>query len=312
VKPNNRQEFAVLLHYLEKFLGSTSFSASYPDDDTGSDFEALQLTSSKKLGRQAIGPGSGCPVIPYNRNNVGVLSLWNFHCGAGYSPLVTSDVYPLIIRGDSVSSSAAAFQLASTNSKNIYANFYMPLHTDLQDPFIEFFTNVFKEFVPDLDFSLEIQVNNQTKSVFNYVSQQMYEGANSAYVISQAIAALGNQPTRTGLIAFLRGNSKSLSSAALSPVDYSVNSNVGNTIQYIAKYDGARWVKVSDYYRVSPDGTSIQTALPQRNPLLQGGLPSATLSGQSIVEITCKKGKLTQKVKGTNAKCPKGFKKVKL
>jgi len=308
--PNSKQEFAVLLHFLEKSFSTTSFNASFPNDDIKSDFGAIHQASTKKLGTvTSLSNSIGCPKIPYFQNNAGVLSLWRTHCGGvPLSPLVTSDAHPLLIRGNSISSSRGAFQVASTLSKNLYANFYMPLHTDLQDPYIEFFTKVFKEFVPNLDFSLEIQIDSP-KSSFNYVSQQMYEGANSAYVLSQAIAALGPQPTRAGLIAYLRGNSKSLSSATLHPIDYSLGSNIGNTIQYIAKYDGSKWVKFSDYYLVNPDGTSIQVVSPQRKPLLRNGLPLVKIVGQSVKKMICTKGKATVSV-NQGSKCPKGFKKA--
>lgn len=308
--PNNKQEFAVLLHFLEKSFSTTSFNASLPADDTKSDFGAIHQVATKKLG--TVPPrfqnSSGCPGIPYFQNDAGVLSLWRTHCGVPLSPLVTSDAHPLLIRGNSISSSRGAFQVASTLSKNLYANFYMPLHTDLQDPYIEFFTKVFKEFVPNLDFSLEIRIDSP-KTSSNYVSQQMYEGANSAYVLSQALAALGPQPTRAGLIAYLRGNSKSLSSATFHPVDYSLGSNIGNTIQYIAKYDGSKWVKVSDYYLINPSGTSIQVVSPQRKPILPDGLPVTKRAEQSVNSITCVKGKLSKKVTTANPKCPAGYKK---
>jgi len=307
--PNDKQEFKTLLNFLENSLGSISINASYPDDEIGKDFEEVQVNSSRKLGRQ-FPMISGCPGIPYAQNNVGVFSLWRTHCGGTEKTFVTSDAYPLIIRGNSVSSSVAAFQVASSKSKNLYANFNMPMYTDTQDPFIEFFTKVFKEFVPNRDFSLEIQTNDSTKSVFNYVSQQMYEGANSAYVISQAIASLGPQPTRADLVAFLRGNSKSLSSAMFSPIDYSLSSNIGDTVQYIAKYDGGKWVKVSDYYLVNASGTSIQVTSPQRSSLLPGGLPVATVTKKSLVKIKCVKGKTTKQVSGMNPKCPTGYKKA--
>ena len=138
----------------------------------------------------------------------------------------------------------------------------------------------------------------------------MYEGANSAYVISQAIASLGPQPTRTALVAFLRSKSKSLSSATFSPIDYSLSSNIGNTVQYIAKYDGSKWVKFSDYYLVNASGTSIQVTSPQRSSLLPGGLPVVTVTEKSLVKINCVKGKITKQISGMNPKCPAGYKKA--
>jgi ABC-type branched-subunit amino acid transport system substrate-binding protein len=311
--PNAKQDFKILTHFIEQSLGSTPINVSYPDDDIGRDFEQVMTNSSRKYSK--IGSSNpGCPGIPFIQKDFGVLSLWRWFCGdrqGSQKPvLVTSDSFPLIILGSSISSSSGAYLVASTKSNNVYTNFSLPLYTDTQDPFIQFFTQVFKEFAPNRHYDFEIQINDESKSAFNYVSQQMYEGANSAYVISQAIAALGPEPTRAALIAFLRSNSKSLSSATFSPIDYSLSSNIGDTVQYIAKYDGSKWVKVSDYYLVNASGTSIKVTAPQRSSLLPGGLPVATVTEKSLVKIKCVKGKVTKQVTGINPKCPTGYKRL--
>jgi ABC-type branched-subunit amino acid transport system substrate-binding protein len=312
-KPNAKQDIKVLTHFIEQSFSSTPINVSYPDDDIGRDFEQVMTSSSRKYSK--VGSSMlGCGGIPFAQKDFGVLSLWGWFCGerqgAQKPVLVTSDSFPLIVLGSSISSSSGAYIVASSKSNNVYANFSLPLYTDTQDPFIQFFTQVFKEFAPNRDYSLEIQINDGSKSAFNYVSQQMYEGANAAYVISQAIAALGPEPTRASLIAFLRSNSKSLSSATFSPIDYSLSSNIGDTVQYIARYDGSKWVKVSDYYLVNASGTSIKVTAPQRSSLLPGGLPVATVTEKSLVKIKCVKGKVTKQVTGRNPKCPTGYKKL--
>ena len=213
-------------------------------------------------------PATGCSGMPYQTDKFAILNLYRIHCGGEKSKLTAGDAQPLFIRGKSVSSSASTYLVASSNSK------YM----------------------------------DSTKSVFNHVSQQLYEGANAAYVVSQAIASIGSQPTRAALVKFLRSSSKDLSSASFSPINYSTGSNIGDTVQYIAKYDGVRWVKVSDFYLVNPTGNSVRAVTPLRKPLLANGIPVTKVAEQVSRRIVCVKGKVTREVSGLNPKCPKGFK----
>jgi len=303
--PNALQEFKVLTHFIEQSFNSTPVIAQFPADDIAVDFQQATRNSVIKFGSGGA-PASGCSGMPYQTDKFAILNLYRIHCGGEKAKLTAGDVQPLFIRGKSVSSSLSTYLVASSNSKNLYANFNMPLFTDEEDPFIYFFTRVLKEEIPSLDFSK--QYMDSTKSVFNHVSQQLYEGANAAYVVSQAIAAIGSQPTRASLIKFLRSNSKSLSSASFSPIDYSTGSNIGDTVQYIAKYDGARWVKVSDFYLVNPTGNSVRVVTPLRNPLLANGIPVTKVAEQASRKIVCIKGKVTREVSGVNPKCPKGFK----
>jgi hypothetical protein len=269
--PNAKQEFKVLLNFLEQSLPAIPITVTYPSDDIAIDFEKIESDSGKKYPKQWS--ATICPGVSIKPVNSGILSLWRGLCKGGSDrSITTSDTYPLLVRGNSISSSVSSFIIATSKSKNLYANFAMPFYTDTEDPFIAFFTKVFSDFVPGLDFSIDS--NDSNNSAYNFVSQQMYEGANSAYVVSQALAALGPQPTRKALISFLRSNSNSLSSATFSPISYSSVSNVGDTVQYIGKFDGNKWVKVSDYYLVNQDGTSIRAVIPKRNPLLRDGIPS--------------------------------------
>ena len=312
---NQKQEFKSLLYFYENVLGSPPLTLLLPDDDNGVDFKDLRIT----LGQITTinGVSGPYPRIPYDvadsrepptLRDTGVMSLWPRHNVSVQSrKLVTSERYPLLVRGSSISSSLSNFFVASTKSRNLYANFNMPLYTDTSDPFISFFTSVFKEFTPTKDFTLEINVNDSNKSVFNYVSQQMYEGANAAYVVAQAIAAIGPEPTRASLISFLRNKSKTLSTASFSPVDYATN-NAGESVQFIAKYDGVKWVKNSDFYLVNPSGTSIKSVTPPRIPLLANGVPLMKSTELSTKAISCISGKKIKEVSGKNPTCPKGFK----
>lgn len=311
---NQKQEFKTLVYFYENVLGSPPFFVTMPDTDIGQEFEDFRISLAQKItvSRNIVGPS-----IPYDRfsssplklRDVGVLSLYLRHTPEDSRTLVLSELHPLLVRGSSISSSVDNFLVANSKSRNIYANFGMPLYTDTSDPYIAFFTSVFKQFTPSKDFSLEINVGDNSKSVFNYVSQQMYEGANAAYVVAQAIAAIGPEPTREALMSFLRTKSKTLSTASFSPIDYSSSSNVGDNIQYIAKYDGVKWVKNSDFYLINPNGTSIKTVTPQRIPLLPNGIPVMRTAETVTKTISCVNGKMKREVSGTNPKCPKGFKK---
>jgi hypothetical protein len=304
--PNALQEFRVLTHFIEQSFNSIPFIAQFPDDDIGLDFQQATRNSVIKFG-SGIKPAGLCSGMPYQTDKFAILNLYTVHCGGEKSKLTAGDAQPLFIRGKSVSSSASTHLVASSNSNNLYANFYMPLFTDEEDSFISFFTRVLKDEIPSLDFSR--QYMDSTKSVFTHVSQQLYEGANAAYVVSQAISTLGPDPTRAALISFLRTKSKTLSTATFSTFDYSSSSNIGDTVQYIAKYDGTKWVKVSDFYLVNQSGTSIRTITPQRSTLLPNGLPVMRPDNSAAQKISCVKGKLTKEVLGTNPKCPKGYKK---
>lgn len=310
---NQKQEFKTLVYFYENVLGSPPFFVTMPDNDIGQEFEDFRISLAQKItvSRSIVGPS-----VPYDRfsssplklRDVGVLSLYLRHTPEDSRTLVLSELYPLLVRGSSISSSVDNFIVANSKSRNIYANFSMPLYTDTSDPYIAFFTSVFKQFTPSKDFSLEINVGD-SKSVFNYVSQQMYEGANAAYVVAQAISAIGPEPTREALMSFLRTKSKTLSTASFSPIDYSSSSNVGDNIQYIAKYDGVKWVKNSDFYLINPSGTSVKTVTPQRIPLTPNGIPVMKIAETVTTTITCVKGKLTKKITSTNPKCPAGYKK---
>jgi ABC-type branched-subunit amino acid transport system substrate-binding protein len=305
IAPNAKQEFRVLTEYISKNFNSITFNVTFAPDDTAAEFEAVQREGGMKFVNMGS-PSPVCPYFPYPTDKFGVLSLWRQNSCPSVTTLTKSDLYPLVLRGKSVSSSVVTDLVANSNSKNIFANFNMPLFTDEEDPFISFFTKVIKEEFPGLDFSK--QYSASSRSVFNHVSQQLYEGANAAYVVSQAISAIGSKPTRANLISFLRNNSKSLSSAIFNPLDYSSTKNVGDTVQFIAKFDGAKWVKVSEYFLVNQNATSIQVITPQRNPLLPSGLPVAKPIELTEKKISCIKGKTIKVLTGANPKCPKGYK----
>lgn len=317
---NQKQEFKSLVHFYENSLSASPLHPTLPDNDIGSDFEYLKNALGQRV-VPAVGRINNIPYeLPYALNEKSgkyeprktgelvVLSLWPQHNSlTGSRTLVVNELQPLLVRGSSISSSVGNFLVANTKSRNLYANFSMPLYTDTSDPFIAFFTSVFRQFVPARDFSLEINVNDGNKSAFNYVSQQMFEGANAAYVVAQALAAIGPEPTRSALMSYLRTQSKTISTATFSPLNYSSTSNIGDSVQYIAKYDGTKWVKQSDFYQINPDGTSIKTLIPQRIPLLPNGIPVMKSANSIVKKISCVKGKVTREVSGINPVCPKGF-----
>lgn len=301
------QEAKFLINFLEQTFPTFPFSASYFSGDTGLDFESVLSTSTKKILRIGSPNGAGCAEAPFPTDNQGILSLTNVLCSPQIpTGLTKSENFPLIIRGKSISSSAGEVLVESSNSKNIFANFSFPQFTESQDPYISFYTKVFKEFLPNRNFSTPFV--DSSKSAYNNISQQLYEGANSAYVVAQAIAAIGPQPTRANLINFLRKKSSSLSTASFSRINYSDSANNGDLIQYIAKFDGNKWVKVSDFYAVNSAATSIRSVIPERKPLLPDGLPIMNNTQTTSSRITCINGKTVKVISGVNPTCPKGYK----
>jgi len=288
--PSSRQDAALLLNFVSNQFPSTPFHLYYTDNDIGADLMGVFPTTRKKydvVRGYITQPGE----MGRNTESQGII---NFGDVAGLatpgSKIVgaTSNNFPLVVRGASVNGLEI-----SPNTTNLYASQYLPLYTDLNDPFIDFFTGILNLYSPG------------TK-----ITQEMVEGANTAYVVSQALAAIGSQPTRAKLIDFLRKSSNSLSTASFGPLDFSSGSGSGNFVQYLAKYESGKWTRASDLFAVNGLGTTVVISSISRSTLLPKGLPVMKSSAtQAKVTIVCTKGKLTKKVTAVNPKCPTGYKK---
>lgn len=291
IAPNARQEARILLHFIKNSFSGTPFNLTYTNNDLEVDLLPAWQSSGVMFGSvQTYIDGGFGGGVGFRTDLAGVL---NFSNQSGlFSSCCTvqtaSNAYPLIVRGASLNG-----VVVGSNQSNIHANFYLPLVSDVSDPYISFFNDL-----------LAKQASGKT------ISQHMIEGANAAYIVAQAIAGIGDKPTRAKLLAFMKTNSKTLSTAAFSPLDYSDGANAGSFVQYVAKYDGNKWTRVSDYFQVDSRGTAITPVSIQRLPLLPSGLPVMKMDSSSVEKsITCVKGKITKKVKAVKPKCPKGYKK---
>jgi len=291
--PNSKQDFRVLTKFIETNLSNTQFAALVPGNDYGQEFQKVRALSNVVFSNRGdvIGSCQLSGTVTISTKTSGLL-YGDSLCRQGSTYAISTVELPLLLPNFIISSYYAYEDVRFSKSNNIYTNFSMPVMTDSNDPFIKFFTQLFRQY-----------------SVDQFPSPQLYEGANAAYVVSQAISAIGPTPTRAALISFLRTKSDTLSTASFSPVNYS-SSNIGDAVQYIAKFDGTKWEKVSDYYRVSPDGIVIEVVSPQRNALLPDGVPIAKFEYQGKKKITCVKGKDQAEIWGQNPKCPKGYKKA--
>lgn len=290
IAPNARQEAKVLLDYIKKNFPSTPFNLAYENNDLGVEFMPVWQSSGLMVGNAQSYLGSPQSDVAWRTDLAGVLNFGNQGgVNRGQSLVQTaSNAFPLFVRGASLSGLNI-----SSSMNNVYANFHLPLFSDVSDPYISFYRGLFSKYAAN-----------------RAISQHMIEGANAAYVFSQAIANIGNKPTRGKLMQYLRANSNSLSTAAYGPLDYSGGANSGSSVQYIAKFDGSKWSQVSDLFKVDVRGNLISTAQVQRLPLLPNGLPvMRSALSENEMTITCIKGKTVQKVTAVNPKCPKGYKK---
>ena len=289
IAPNARQEAKVLLDYIKKNFPSTSFNLAYENNDLGAEFMPVWQSSGLMFGKAQsylMGPQSE---VAWRTDLAGVVN-FGYQTGVsrGFIIQTASNTFPLFVRGASLNGINV-----SSSMNNVYANFHLPLFTDLNDPYISFYRSLFSKYASNKP-----------------VSQHMIEGANAAYVFSQAIANIGNKPTREKLIQYLRANSSSLSTAAYGPLDYSGGAKSGSSVQYIAKFDGTKWSQVSDLFMVDVRGNLSSAVQAQRLSLLPNGLPTLkSMPTENAQTITCIKGKESKKVTALNPKCPKGYKK---
>ena len=122
------------------------------------------------------------------------------------------------------------------------------------------------------------------------------------------MAATGPNLTRSGLVNSFRANGSKFSTATYGTLDFSSGASGGRATFYVAKFDGTNWFRVGDFYTNDLDSNLVSKGEVMRTKLLPEGLPIMSLKvAQS--STTCVKGKLTKVVKGTNPKCPTGYKK---
>ena len=291
VVPNGRQEARMILHFLENKFGETPFQILVESSDLESDFIGASGKNYSRFGRSQMYIQGMIPIASEYPTDLSGILIFGSRTGVFDSNdkmRVKATQFPLVVRGAAVSGFLPESELTNT-----FFNHYLPAFSDIHDPYIAFFLEIFRQYAPGKP-----------------VTQAMVEGANAAYITAQALARIGKNPTRAKLIAFLRKDAKSLSTAAYWPLDYSGSEKSGEFVQTIYTFNGKNSVKATDYFLVNKNGSSIASVTPQRLALLPKGLPLLTESVVSSSTITCKKGKVTRVISGIDPKCPAGFRKI--
>lgn len=293
IAPNGKQESRVLLDYIKAYFPNLPLYRTYDsENDIGLDVKSVLLSYGdifRDISTCITSTSVPQPAPTYITDSCGLVDLKPYPT-RNFNPVVeisvSSNSFPLFLRG-----SALWFAKLPNSINNTYASFYLPLVSDATDSFVAFYTEIINKY-----------------SSGATVSQSMIEGTDAAYVVSQALAAIGPEPTRKNIIDFLRTKSSTLSSASFGLLNYGFRNDAGTKTQFIAKFDGRTWNKVSDLFMVDVTGNVNTLAKANRLPLLPNGLPvmkGVDANKQQVV--TCVKGKITKKIAGINPKCPSGY-----
>lgn len=206
-------------------------------------------------------------------------------------PVMSSIQKPLIMSGRLVSHTSRMVVFDPQELNDTYAIFQIPSVSDKSDEFIKFFEGLNLKYANGAPFDAAF-----------------VEGANSAYVFAQALAATGPAPTRSGLIEAFRTKGKSFSTATYGNLDFGVGPTAGKATFYVAKFDGKSWSQVGEFYTNELDSNLVAKGSVLRTKLLPNGLPIMNAKAFKT-SISCVKGKTTKVVSGSNPRCPAGFKK---
>jgi hypothetical protein len=206
-------------------------------------------------------------------------------------PVMSSIKKPLIMSGRVVSHISRLVIFDPQELNDTYAIFQLPSVGDKSDEFIKFFEELNLKYANGAPFDAAF-----------------VEGANSAYVFAQALAATGPSPTRSGLVKTFRTKGASFSTATYGNLDFGVGPSAGKATFYVAKFDGKSWSRVSDFYTNELDSNLVSKGPALRTKLLPNVLTIMNAKAFKT-SISCVKGKTIKVVSGANPRCPAGFKK---
>ena len=198
---------------------------------------------------------------------------------------------PLLVSGRTTSYTSRLVFFDQKDLAEVYSINALPLASDKSNEFVRFFESL-----------------NSNYSMGAPFDNAFIEGANSAYIFSQALAATGQNPTRSGLVKTFRERGNSFSTATYGSLDFGSGVTAGKASFYVAKFDGLTWSPVSSFYTNELDSNIVTRGPIQGTKLLPNGLPIMD-SKASKSSISCMKGKVVKVVSGSNPSCPAGFKK---
>jgi ABC-type branched-subunit amino acid transport system substrate-binding protein len=205
-------------------------------------------------------------------------------------PVMSTIKKPLIMSGRLISHTSRMVVFDPQELNETYAILQLPSTSDKSDEFIKFFEGLNLKYANGAPFD-----------------NAFVEGANSAYVFAQALAAAGPSLTRSGLVKTFREKGNSFSTATYGNLDFGVGTTAGKATFYVAKFDGESWSRVSEFYTNELYSNLVLKGSVLRTKLLPNGLPIMNAKAFKR-SISCVKGKVVKVITGSNPKCPAGFK----
>ena len=226
----------------------------------------------------------GFTVKPFTNDS----STGTIHISQQY-PVMAAIKKPLIMSGRLVSYTSRMVVFDPQDLKETYAILQLPSSSDKNDEFVKFFEGLNLKYANGAPFD-----------------NAFIEGANSAYVFAQALAATGPSLTRSGLVKTFREMGSSFSTATYGNLDFGIGTSAGKATFYVAKFDGVAWSRVSEFYTNELDSNLVSKGAVLRTKLLPNGLPIMNAKAFKT-SISCVKGKAIKVVTGSNPRCPAGF-----
>ena len=170
---------------------------------------------------------------------------------------INPSVNPLMVRGvHALNLLAIPGAFLPSQLTNAYATFAMPLPDDESDPYINLFSQIRATYAPTAIFD-----------------QNFIFGANNALMLAQGLAGAGSNPTRANLIQVLENFGSTFSTAAYSSAPWSPKRHNEQAGMFVAKFNGSKWIKVSDYYFADNDSGVVTKVQITRPTLVERGLP---------------------------------------
>jgi len=249
------QESKIMGQFLKDTFPTISFDLQFIDDDLGAaGKDGFQKV--KYVFKSSKGSARGAPMFAISASTASAGTVL-FGDGSFWIKGVNSSVNPLVLRGVhalNLLSIPGAFLPAQLT--NAYATFAMPLPDDESDPYINLFSQIRATYAPSAIFD-----------------QNFIFGANNALMLAQGLAGAGPNPTRTNLIQVLENFGSTFSTAAYSSGPWSPKKHNEQAGMFVAKFNGSKWVKVSDYYFADNDSGVVTKVQINRPALVSRGLP---------------------------------------
>ena len=290
LNPSVEREARVIASFVKDYFPTRTLNAVVQNDDIGA---AVQTTWSqigfKVNDYRKVIAGFNFQLNPILDENSGAIVLTSRV--PGFPERINTSI-PVITRYDAVSVIQRLIELPEVKWANIYAGYYLPLPDEPNNEFVTFFNSIFSNSIAEEN-----------------IDGRAIEGANAAYVLAQALAAVGPDVNRSKLIDFLRTNGSSLSHAGSAPLNFSNDADSNKSSIYFARFDGSSWSKFSDNYVTALNSNIVNKLNTTSSKLLPKGLPViAKQPTSSMKSISCVNGKAVKTVTAIKPFCPKGYK----